>query len=267
RVYGLNEIQAGKMVEFVSGVKGIALNLENENVGIVVFGRVVDAWGVPIDGRGALSDHERRRVEVKAPGIIERKSVHEPMQTGLKAAKGIAKDFFPHSHQIRELNKLFYASGIRKHDKSVLQILASSLVFIERKLQRLTEEKGDFPCRVVSVSVHGLRCNCLLRASNFVLKIGKKRVTEASSIHIDFGFFAPYFDLPFLRSRIPNKSLTPRIQWDFTPGESFTLPRFTAYVSFTGDSTYPLSHPLERAFLILVDRAERALLILVRAET
>ncbi|VFQ93854.1 unnamed protein product [Cuscuta campestris] len=100
RVYGLNEIQAGEMVEFASGVKGIALNLENENVGIVVFGsdtaikegdlvkrtgsivdvpagkamlgRVVDALGVPIDGRGALSDHERRRVEVKAPGIIER---------------------------------------------------------------------------------------------------------------------------------------------------------------------------------------------------
>ncbi|XP_065850788.1 uncharacterized protein [Euphorbia lathyris] len=111
RVYGLNEIQAGEMVEFASGVKGIALNLENENVGIVVFGsdtaikegdlvkrtgsivdvpagkamlgRVVDGLGVPIDGRGALSDHERRRVEVKAPGIIERKSVHEPMQTGL----------------------------------------------------------------------------------------------------------------------------------------------------------------------------------------
>ncbi|KAI3772885.1 hypothetical protein L6452_04079 [Arctium lappa] len=99
RVYGLNEIQAGEMVEFASGVKGIALNLENENVGVVVFGsdtaikegdlvkrtgsivdvpagkamlgRVVDALGVPIDGRGALSDHERRRVEVKAPGIIE----------------------------------------------------------------------------------------------------------------------------------------------------------------------------------------------------
>nr|BDC46270.1 ATPase subunit 1 [Dioon spinulosum] len=113
RVYGLNEIQAGEMVEFASGVKGIALNPENENVGIVVFGsdtaikegdlvkrtgsivdvpvgkamlgRVVDALGVPIDGKGALSDHERRRVEVKAPGIIERKSVHEPMQTGLKA--------------------------------------------------------------------------------------------------------------------------------------------------------------------------------------
>ena len=117
RVYGLKEIQAGEMVEFSSGVKGIALNLENENVGIVVFGsdtaikegdlvkrtgsivdvpagkamlgRVVDALGVPIDGRGALSDHERRRVEVKAPGIIERKSVHEPMQTGLKAVDSL----------------------------------------------------------------------------------------------------------------------------------------------------------------------------------
>ncbi|XP_074575031.1 ATP synthase subunit alpha, mitochondrial [Curcuma longa] len=117
RVYGLNEIKAGEMVEFASGVKGIALNLENENVGIVVFGsdtaikegdlvkrtgsivdvpagkamlgRVVDALGVPIDGFGALSDHERRRVEVKAPGIIERKSVHEPMQTGLKAVDSL----------------------------------------------------------------------------------------------------------------------------------------------------------------------------------
>ncbi|XP_037482254.1 ATP synthase subunit alpha, mitochondrial-like [Triticum dicoccoides] len=117
RVYGLNEIQAGEMVEFASGVKGIALNLENENVGIVVFGsdtaikegdlvkrtgsivdvpagkamlgRVVDALGVPIDGKGALSYHERRRVEVKAPGIIERKSVHEPMQTGLKAVDSL----------------------------------------------------------------------------------------------------------------------------------------------------------------------------------
>ncbi|GAB2301975.1 ATP synthase alpha chain mitochondrial precursor [Dionaea muscipula] len=113
RVYGSNEIQAGEMVEFASGVKGIALNLENENVGIVVFGsdtaikegdlvkrtgsivdvpagkamlgRVVDAARVPIDGRGALSDHERRRVEVKAPGIIERKSCTSLCKQWLKA--------------------------------------------------------------------------------------------------------------------------------------------------------------------------------------
>ncbi|KAL3734725.1 hypothetical protein ACJRO7_023982 [Eucalyptus globulus] len=116
-VYGLKEIQAGEMVEFANGVKGIALNLENENVGIVIFGsdtaikegdlvkhtgsivdvlagkailgHVVNALGVPIDGRGALSNHERRRVKVKALGIIERKSMHEPMQTGLKAVDNL----------------------------------------------------------------------------------------------------------------------------------------------------------------------------------
>jgi F-type H+-transporting ATPase subunit alpha len=117
RVYGLNKIQAGEMVEFSTGVKGMALNLESENVGIVIFGsdtaikegdivkrtgsivdvpvgmellgRVVDALGVPIDGKGALGVKERRRVEVKAPGIIARKSVHEPMQTGLKAVDSL----------------------------------------------------------------------------------------------------------------------------------------------------------------------------------
>jgi F-type H+-transporting ATPase subunit alpha len=114
RVYGLKNVQAGEMVEFpASGIKGMALNLEKDNVGIVVFGedkgigegdkvkrtnfivdvpvgkeilgRVVDALGNPIDGLGSLDAKERRRVELKAPGIIPRKSVHEPMQTGLKA--------------------------------------------------------------------------------------------------------------------------------------------------------------------------------------
>ncbi len=113
RVYGLDKVQAGEMVEFPGGVKGMALNLENDNVGIVIFGedrgikegdtvkrtgdivdvpvgrgllgRVVDALGNPIDGKGPLTDVTRSRVEVKAPGIIPRKSVHEPMQTGLKA--------------------------------------------------------------------------------------------------------------------------------------------------------------------------------------
>ena len=117
RVYGLNNIQAGEMVEFASGVKGMALNLENENVGVVLFGsdtainegdivkrtgtivdvpvglgmlgRVVDALGQPIDGKGPLKDVKRQRVEVKAPGIIARKSVHEPMQTGVKAVDSL----------------------------------------------------------------------------------------------------------------------------------------------------------------------------------
>jgi F-type H+-transporting ATPase subunit alpha len=113
RVYGLDEVQAGEMVEFEGGVKGMALNLEADNVGIVIFGddraikegdvvrrtasivdapvgmgllgRVVDALGNPIDGKGPLKDVKRSRVEVKAPGIMPRQSVHEPMQTGLKA--------------------------------------------------------------------------------------------------------------------------------------------------------------------------------------
>ena len=113
RVYGLDNVQAGEMVEFPGKVKGMALNLEEDNVGVVIFGsdksikegdvvkrtqsivevptgksllgRVVDGLGNPIDGKGPLDDVKMRRAELKAPGIIPRKSVHEPMQTGLKA--------------------------------------------------------------------------------------------------------------------------------------------------------------------------------------
>ncbi|HRC26844.1 MAG TPA: F0F1 ATP synthase subunit alpha, partial [Alphaproteobacteria bacterium] len=113
RVYGLDRVRAGEMVEFPGNVKGMALNLESDNVGVVLFGadreikegdivrrtgeivevpvgrellgRVVDALGNPIDGKGPIKASSRRRVEIKAPGIIPRKSVHEPMQTGLKA--------------------------------------------------------------------------------------------------------------------------------------------------------------------------------------
>jgi len=113
RVHGLDQVQAGELVEFDGGIKGMALNLETDNVGIVIFGsdrgikegdtvrrtssivdapvgmgmlgRVVDALGNPIDGKGPIKDVKRSRVEVKAPGIMPRKSVHEPMQTGLKA--------------------------------------------------------------------------------------------------------------------------------------------------------------------------------------
>ena len=113
RVYGLDNVQAGEMVEFAGGIYGMALNLEADNVGVVIFGddrgikegdivkrtnrivdapvgkgllgRVVDALGNPIDGKGKIDSSERRVVDVKAPGIIPRISVHEPVQTGLKA--------------------------------------------------------------------------------------------------------------------------------------------------------------------------------------
>ena len=117
RAYGLDDVQAGEMVEFDDGTRGMALNLETDNVGIVIFGsdqgikegstvkrtkaivdvpvgrgllgRVVDALGNPIDGKGPIESDERRLVEVKAPGIMPRKSVHEPMMTGLKAVDSL----------------------------------------------------------------------------------------------------------------------------------------------------------------------------------
>ena len=112
-MYGLDKVQAGEMVEFTGGISGMALNLEADNVGVVIFGddrgikegdivkrtsrivdvpvgkgllgRVVDALGNPIDGKGDIDSSERRIVDVRAPGIIPRRSVHEPVQTGLKA--------------------------------------------------------------------------------------------------------------------------------------------------------------------------------------
>jgi len=113
RVYGLDNVQAGEMVEFPGGIMGMALNLESDNVGVVIFGsdrdikegdtvkrtnsivdvpagdgllgRVVDGLGNPIDGKGPIVSSERRVADSKAPGIIPRKSVHEPMATGLKS--------------------------------------------------------------------------------------------------------------------------------------------------------------------------------------
>ena len=113
RIYGLDNVRAGEMVEFPGGVKGMALNLETDNVGVVIFGddrgikegdtvkrlgeivdvpvgkgllgRVVNPLGDPIDGKGPIEATERRRVDVKAPGIMPRKGVHEPVQTGIKA--------------------------------------------------------------------------------------------------------------------------------------------------------------------------------------
>ncbi len=113
RVYGLDNVQAGEMVEFPGGIQGMALNLEADNVGVVIFGsdrdikegdvvkrtnsivdvpvgpgllgRVVDGLGNPLDGKGPIKSKERSVADVKAPGIIPRKSVHEPMATGLKS--------------------------------------------------------------------------------------------------------------------------------------------------------------------------------------
>src|SRR5690348_3268967 len=167
RVYGLDKVQAGEMVEFPNGMKGMALNLETDNVGIVIFGedsgiregdtvkrtgaivdvpvgrgllgRVVDALGNPIDGQGPLTDVTRTRVEVKAPGIIPRKSVHEPVQTGLKAIDALV----PIGRGQREL-----IIGDRQTGKTAVAIDA----FINQKgVNASGDEKRKLYCIYVAV--------------------------------------------------------------------------------------------------------------------
>jgi F-type H+/Na+-transporting ATPase subunit alpha len=167
RAYGLDNVQAGEMVEFENGVRGMALNLETDNVGIVIFGndreikegqtvkrtraivdvpvgkamlgRVVDALGNPIDGKGAIKASERRRVDVKAPGIIPRKSVHEPMATGLKAVDAL----IPIGRGQREL-----IIGDRQTGKTAL---ALDTILNQKPLNAQPDEKIKLYCVYVAV--------------------------------------------------------------------------------------------------------------------
>jgi F-type H+/Na+-transporting ATPase subunit alpha len=167
RAYGLDNVQAGEMVEFENGVRGMALNLEIDNVGIVIFGndreikegqtvkrtraivdvpvgkdllgRVVDALGNPIDGKGPISSSERRRVDVKAPGIIPRKSVHEPMATGLKAIDAL----IPIGRGQREL-----IIGDRQTGKTAI---ALDTILNQKPLNQSDDEKVKLYCVYVAV--------------------------------------------------------------------------------------------------------------------
>jgi F-type H+/Na+-transporting ATPase subunit alpha len=167
RVYGLDNVQAGEMVEFENGVRGMALNLETDNVGIVIFGndreikegqtvkrtgaivdvpvgkgllgRVVDALGNPIDGKGPIEATERRRVDVKAPGIIPRKSVHEPMATGLKAVDAL----IPIGRGQREL-----IIGDRQTGKSAVVL---DTILNQKPLNQSDDEKIKLYCVYVAV--------------------------------------------------------------------------------------------------------------------
>ena len=167
RVYGLDECQAGEMVEFESGVQGMALNLESDNVGIVIFGpdrdikegqtvkrtgaivdvpvgkellgRVVDALGNPIDGKGPINAAQRARVDVKAPGIIPRKSVHEPMATGLKAIDAL----IPIGRGQREL-----IIGDRQTGKTAVALDA---ILNQKPLNGGTDENRKLYCVYVAI--------------------------------------------------------------------------------------------------------------------
>jgi len=168
RVYGLDNVKAGEMVEFPGAIKGMALNLETDNVGVVIFGedrsikegdtvkrtgaivdfpvgkgllgRVVDPLGQPLDGKGALPNvAERRRVDVKAPGIIPRKSVSEPMQTGLKAIDAL----IPIGRGQREL-----IIGDRQTGKTAVAI---DTIINQRDINKSGDEKIKLYCIYVAI--------------------------------------------------------------------------------------------------------------------
>tara|TARA_B100000029_G_scaffold165796_1_gene162019 strand:- start:9427 stop:10959 length:1533 start_codon:yes stop_codon:yes gene_type:complete len=168
RVYGLDNVQAGEMVEFSAGLKGMALNLESDNVGVVIFGddrsikegdvvkrtgaivdtpvgkqllgRVVDGLGNPIDGKGELDKKlTRKRVEVKAPGIIPRQSVNQPMQTGLKAIDSL----IPIGRGQREL-----IIGDRQTGKTALAI---DTIINQKEINESNDEKNKLYCIYVAI--------------------------------------------------------------------------------------------------------------------
>ena len=168
RVYGLDKVQAGEMVEFPGDIKGMALNLESDNVGVVIFGngsaikegdtvkrtnaivevpvgqgllgRVLDALGNPIDGKGDLTAvAERRRVDVKAPGIIPRKSVSEPMQTGIKAIDSL----IPIGRGQREL-----IIGDRQTGKTAIAV---DTIINQKGINQGTDEKAKLYCIYVAI--------------------------------------------------------------------------------------------------------------------
>jgi F-type H+-transporting ATPase subunit alpha len=167
RVHGLDKVQAGEMVEFPGGIKGMALNLETDNVGIVIFGddrnikegdvvkrtgsivdvpvgkgllgRVVDALGNPIDGKGPIEAVSRQRVDVKAPGIIPRKSVHEPMSTGIKAVDAL----IPVGRGQREL-----VIGDRQTGKTAILV---DTIINQKRWHDANDEKAKLFCIYVAV--------------------------------------------------------------------------------------------------------------------
>ncbi len=209
RVFGLDNVQAGEMVEFEDGSKGMALNLENDNVGVVIFGddrnikegntikrtnaivdvpvgkellgRVVDGLGNPIDGKGSLSAKNRKRVEVKAPGIIPRKSVNEPMQTGLKSIDTL----IPIGRGQREL-----IIGDRQTGKTAVAI---DTIINQKKINESSDEKKKLYCVYVAI---GQKRSTVAQISKTLQEAGALEYTTivaaTASDSAPLQFLAPY---------------------------------------------------------------------------
>ena len=209
RVFGLDNVQAGEMVEFEDGSKGMALNLESDNVGVVIFGddrkikegdtikrtnaivdvpvgkellgRVVDGLGNPIDGKGALAAKHRKRVEVKAPGIIPRQSVSEPMQTGLKSIDSL----IPIGRGQREL-----IIGDRQTGKTAVAIDA---IINQKKINESSDEKKKLYCVYVAI---GQKRSTVAQITKTLEEAGALKYTTivaaTASDSAPLQFLAPY---------------------------------------------------------------------------
>ena len=209
RVYGLNKVQAGEMVKFTSGVSGMALNLEADNVGIVVLGndreiqegdivmrtgnivdipigdemlgRVFDALGNPIDGKGPIGNTQRQKVEVKAPGIIPRKSVHEPLQTGVKVVDALV----PIGRGQREL-----IIGDRQTGKTAIAIDA---IINQKESNEVNDESKKLYCIYVAI---GQKRSTVCNIVNDLEKAGALKYTivvaATASEAAPLQFLAPY---------------------------------------------------------------------------
>ena len=210
RVYGLDNVQAGEMVEFDDGSKGMALNLENDNVGVVIFGddknikegdtvkrtnsivdvpvgkellgRVVDGLGNPIDGKGNLSAKiQRKRVEVKAPGIIPRQSVNEPMQTGLKSIDTL----IPIGRGQREL-----IIGDRQTGKTAVAI---DTIINQKEINESSDEKKKLYCVYVAI---GQKRSTVAQITKTLEEAGAMKyttvVSATASDSAPLQFLAPY---------------------------------------------------------------------------
>ena len=210
RVYGLDNVQAGEMVEFNDGSKGMALNLESDNVGVVIFGddrsikegdtvkrtnsivdapvgkellgRVVDGLGNPIDGKGNLSEKvERQRVEVKAPGIIPRQSVNEPMQTGLKSIDTL----IPVGRGQREL-----IIGDRQTGKTAVAI---DTIINQKEINESDDEKKKLYCVYVAI---GQKRSTVAQITKTLEEAGAMKYTTivaaTASDSAPLQFLAPY---------------------------------------------------------------------------
>ena len=209
RIYGLDQVQSGELVEFDDGTRGMALNLETDNVGVVIFGddrhigegdivkrtqsivdvpvgpgllgRVVDPLGNPLDGKGPIEATERRLAEVKAPGIIPRRSVHEPMQTGLKAIDSL----IPIGRGQREL-----IIGDRQTGKTAIAIDA----FINQKgVNQTSDESKKLYCIYVAI---GQKRSSVARVAKTLEDYGAMEyciiVAATASDPAPLQFLAPY---------------------------------------------------------------------------